>query len=108
MTTVLSWLATAFNKLVQNAFLMVQDVVMWFWGMMWGGLDVIWDSLGLPQWPAASYFTQVWVTIAPYMWWANQWVPLVEGLTMLFWYLLFYALYVPVRMVLRHLPFVGG
>ena len=54
----------------------------------------------LPSFPTSQYY--------PYLAMANEWLPLSEGVTLVILYFATLVVYIPIRIIIRHLPVVGG
>lgn len=105
-----AWLASAFIKVSQNTFAAIQQAFLWMWLMLYAVVTATLASLGMPYetWPAAEIFYSAWSWCGPYLYYANYWVPLSEALSMFVFYCLFWVAFIPIKIVLRHLPVVGG
>lgn len=107
MMTLVTWLAAAFYKLAENIYAVCVTAFYFVWSLVYGMVSSAWDALELPN------VNPVWITdgvawALPYTGYVNQMLPLSEGATLIAAYWTFYVVYVPVRILLRHLPAVGG
>jgi hypothetical protein len=105
---ILVWLAGAFIKITNNTFVAIQQACFWFWGLVLASVSYILGGLGPTFLPEDSAFSNFWAASQPYLHYVNAWVPLVEGFTMFVAYVGFYVIFIPAKITLRHLPFVGG
>ncbi|TWT86785.1 hypothetical protein Mal64_36150 [Pseudobythopirellula maris] len=82
----------------------IADTLMWFWGNTWGMVQNLLDLVGMP----AISFPAVPIYVSASLNTANHWFPVNEGLALLAAYWTFYLLSVPIKIILRHIPFAGG
>jgi hypothetical protein len=88
----------------QNLFAWMQSLLFTLWGYIW---DQIVDQLSFIPWPQLELPVPS-ATIIGYARMANYWIPLEEGATLLGVYVTLLLIFMPIRIVLRHLPVIGG
>lgn len=111
---VLQAILDAVNGLVQPVLQVAKHACVWFWQQTWTLLSIAMG--GVESWYADMFgqFVAI-VTDNPIVGpalvaveWANKWVALDVGFTLLALYWAFRAGVVPVQFIIRHLPVVGG
>jgi hypothetical protein len=103
LTLIAAWL----YKIANNTFLAIQQACFWLWILVLTIVKYLIDSLA-PTWFPYEELSGVWSICQPYIYYVNLWFPLVEGTTMVAAYMAFYVAFIPVKITLRHLPFLGG
>lgn len=88
----------------QNVFAWLQSLLFWIWGSIWERIEELtsfipWPELHLPV-PTA--------TLLGYARMANHWLPLQEAATLFGVYVTLLVIFMPIKVVLRHLPVIGG
>lgn len=91
------WVGTAVDVSIRNALL-------WIWGTVWSWVQGLLDLVNLPDivWPTAPPLFNYALASA------DLWFPVTESITLLGAYWTLYLATIPVRIILRHLPAVGG
>lgn len=79
-------------------------LLMYFWGFIWGQIsslmgDIPFPTLTIPAWPAQ---------FLAFCAMANYWIPLSESVTLVGIFFTVWIVWMPVKIILRHLPVIGG
>jgi hypothetical protein len=102
--TGLGWIFEAIFYTTDRMFDWLQAWFFWAWEYMWIYLVALWEGIGMPDLALPEIPSSYYAAFAM----ANQWVPLREGLLLVIVYFAFVLAITPARVIVRHLPVVGG
>lgn len=102
--TGLGWIFEAVFYATDRMFAWLQRWMLWAWEYMWLYVGQVWDSVGLPDLSLPTIPGTYYTTFAM----ANEWLPLREGILLVILYFTFVIVLTPARVILRHLPVIGG
>lgn len=112
MNAVLQVLLAVLNAvryLLTQLFDIIKNVFLWVWEFCLARLNDALQALELPTIDLSELGTSLKTgPIFDALIQANYWLPLYEGLYLLAAYVTLLAAAVPVKFILRHLPYVGG
>lgn len=102
--TGLGWIFEAIFYATDRMFEWLQRWLFWAWEYMWLYMVELWDALNMPTLSLPTIPSGYYTAFAM----ANEWIPLNEGLTLTVIYFTFIIAMTPLRVIIRHLPVVGG
>jgi len=107
---VLQGIINAIRNFETTLFTILQNVMYWVWGFGWSLFNGFLATLHIPTLaiPSLTAALSAHPALLTAYQWANDWLPVSEGITLAGSYFTVLVVATPVKMVLRRIPYING